>query len=615
MVDSIDKSADGPKEKDSHGELVMDIFSRIDTFTQGCKLYSEEHKKLDDFANRAFETIEPFLTKYGDFSVSIKSSRILYGDFDVYSETERDGFCYKLHQQGVKKIIFINGLQKKEFTRFLKILGTNFSKGDNFGHDIVTLLWEECLENIHYTAIETFSRDSAMGGGQGDGDAEGDVFDKEDSVDDVDAAEIMDQIDGFIDTIIGGDSDSSSDLVSVVINKDDLKLMRDRTDILDEIKVVDGGLDTKVAEWKDSLNEEVITSITSSFLDDKENLSDRYALMLSHLLVRVPDDTAYSSIEERFLQYVSILLQTDDLNVLKLLITNVKSMMVKAHKAGMMRYKLLLKSLRKIINETNQLMWASKLAQEDSESQEGLLNVISIIPWGPSPVLLNMIELVDSLQSRKKLVRKLWDNPNFPKKAVALVISQSRLAEEYFKLAVEEIEYDGFEIVLACLDHADDKIVAQAIRSFRDIDDKRLIVKMKSFLSSSSSMIKVAALRYLANNGDKETLETGRKYLLDFETLLKDSQESKAWIKTYARLNKDEMYKIIEYWLSAKKLVLGKKKAHALYSLALFGYSVIPDERSIEGLEKFLKRRFLDKELKTEAKNNITQLNNRMKKQ
>jgi len=160
-----------------------------------------------------------------------------------------------------------------------------------------------------------------------------------------------------------------------------------------------------------------------------------------------------------------------------------------------------------------------------------------------------------------------------------------------------------------------DKIVAQAIRSFRDIDDKRLIVKMKSFLSSSSSMIKVAALRYLANNGDKETLETGRKYLLDFETLLKDSQESKAWIKTYARLNKDEMYKIIEYWLSAKKLVLGKKKAHALYSLALFGYSVIPDERSIEGLEKFLKRRFLDKELKTEAKNNITQLNNRMKKQ
>ncbi len=131
--------------------------------------------------DETYALVRKYLDSSGDFILRIKPNEILVGSEPVYQSSEKmDNLALFFFKDGIKEIVFKEGLSSSELEEFLKLIGMHFDRDDTISEDFASSTWEKGFANIKLVINDLFFQ-AGDGSGVGfQGDEMGDGMGEED---------------------------------------------------------------------------------------------------------------------------------------------------------------------------------------------------------------------------------------------------------------------------------------------------------------------------------------------------------------------------------------------------------------------------------------------------
>src|SRR3989337_187455 len=95
------------------------------------------------------------LAKYSELKLDIDQFELRYKGKTVYENRDpKDSLAFKIYSDGIRSLIFSEGMEDKEISDFLEIVGKD--RPSDIDDDIVTLLWMKDLPHVTYILAEDY---------------------------------------------------------------------------------------------------------------------------------------------------------------------------------------------------------------------------------------------------------------------------------------------------------------------------------------------------------------------------------------------------------------------------------------------------------------------------
>ncbi|MGH7733053.1 MAG: hypothetical protein ACREOE_04950, partial [Gemmatimonadales bacterium] len=94
----------------------------------------------------------------GDLSFSVTESDFIWDDQSVYHQPSKsESLAWTLFKDGLRLLTFRPGVETDEIVRFLEVINKVRSLPADAEDDLLTLLWEQDFQLIHYTFSEVLT--------------------------------------------------------------------------------------------------------------------------------------------------------------------------------------------------------------------------------------------------------------------------------------------------------------------------------------------------------------------------------------------------------------------------------------------------------------------------
>src|SRR4030067_2651848 len=147
-----------PKEQDdleakARVKSAADVLQTLSKAIKTLKIYPDTSSLRQKFVAELTEKFSKFLDEYGDMILRVKQTEMSYQGEVVYSHpSKEENIAFRLFGDGIREIIFTEGLEEKEILYFIDVITRDCLKEGN--DDVVTLLWEKDFKNIRYLVVE-----------------------------------------------------------------------------------------------------------------------------------------------------------------------------------------------------------------------------------------------------------------------------------------------------------------------------------------------------------------------------------------------------------------------------------------------------------------------------
>lgn len=154
---SVTKLEDPKEQDDLDAKAVVksatDVLQTLSKAIKTLKIYPDTSPLRQRFVAELTEKFSNFLDEYGDMILRVKQTEMSYQGEVVYSHpSKEENIAFRLFGDGIREIIFTEGLEEKEILDFMDVITRDCSReGDD---DVVTLLWEKDFKNIRYLVVE-----------------------------------------------------------------------------------------------------------------------------------------------------------------------------------------------------------------------------------------------------------------------------------------------------------------------------------------------------------------------------------------------------------------------------------------------------------------------------
>lgn len=159
------------EEVASATEVMLSVVKTSKAF----KMYLANNPLLHRFLDDLMARLTSHIGKYGELKLDIDQFELKCKGKTVYeSRDPKESLAFKMYSDGIRSLIFSEGIEGKEVTDFLEIIGKD--RPSEVDDDIVTLLWMKDLPHITYILAEDYLEFDAKGqagpGGDGSGQQE-----------------------------------------------------------------------------------------------------------------------------------------------------------------------------------------------------------------------------------------------------------------------------------------------------------------------------------------------------------------------------------------------------------------------------------------------------------
>ena len=115
--------------------------------SKALRMYLDNNPVLHRFLEELKTKFAKHLDEYGELKLDIDQFNLKYKGKRVYENREsRDSLAFRMHSDGIRSLIFTEGIEEQEIRDFLEIIGTKSATDTD--DDIVTLLWIKDLPHI-----------------------------------------------------------------------------------------------------------------------------------------------------------------------------------------------------------------------------------------------------------------------------------------------------------------------------------------------------------------------------------------------------------------------------------------------------------------------------------
>jgi len=159
--DEVVEAADVSKEEVT---LATEVFQAIVKTSKGFRMYLPNNPLLARFIDELKGKFGKFLAAHGEYKLDIDQFELRYKGKVIYENRDpKESMAFKMHADGIRFLIFSEGIEEYELCEFLEIVGKD--RPNDVDDDIVTLLWEKNLPHLTYLLAEDFLEFDSVGGG------------------------------------------------------------------------------------------------------------------------------------------------------------------------------------------------------------------------------------------------------------------------------------------------------------------------------------------------------------------------------------------------------------------------------------------------------------------
>jgi len=156
IVGSMGIMITGKQEESVSKEEISsatDLIQAITKTSSALKMYMSNNPLLQRFLEDVKEKMGGHLERYGELKLDINHFEMRYKGKTVYENHDpKESIAFKMHSDGIISLIFNEGIEEREISEFLDIVGKEH-QGD-MDDDIVTLLWTKDLPHVTYIQAE-----------------------------------------------------------------------------------------------------------------------------------------------------------------------------------------------------------------------------------------------------------------------------------------------------------------------------------------------------------------------------------------------------------------------------------------------------------------------------
>lgn len=144
-------------QKQGQVEQARAIFIQLVKGFKNIALHRHNPARFPEHLDRAFQLLIAYLELYPMLAVKVEATSFsLYGQPLLPSGTD-ESLAYRFHRDGIRHLIFRQGIDSSELVRFALIATTNFEDPAHRGEDILGALWNAELEHVEHLVVEGFS--------------------------------------------------------------------------------------------------------------------------------------------------------------------------------------------------------------------------------------------------------------------------------------------------------------------------------------------------------------------------------------------------------------------------------------------------------------------------
>jgi hypothetical protein len=135
-------------------EEIKRLVQLLNNTLKSLLLYPANNPLPKEFKRKLFLGLTEFLDEHDELKLDIEASRLVYEGVAVYEEgAKEEGLVHLLHQDGMRELAFVKGLEAFEIDDFLEVMELCLKSRD-LEEDLVTMLWEKDLNNIKYLVVD-----------------------------------------------------------------------------------------------------------------------------------------------------------------------------------------------------------------------------------------------------------------------------------------------------------------------------------------------------------------------------------------------------------------------------------------------------------------------------
>lgn len=142
-------------------EAIRGAFRELEKLVKNIGLYGEGHQSVDRFRTSLGAALGMALKGRSRVELRVSQYEFALYEQSIYENPNPEGnFIYKFYLDGIRRLIFLEGVPTEEVNEFLDILMLDWTDPALFEDDTVTMLWTKQFKFIDYAVVDSFSDDT-----------------------------------------------------------------------------------------------------------------------------------------------------------------------------------------------------------------------------------------------------------------------------------------------------------------------------------------------------------------------------------------------------------------------------------------------------------------------
>lgn len=555
-------------EEAAAAEAAKEFFFLLLKGIKNIGIYRHAENRYVEFLGPAHASLEAFLGQHQVLPLKIGPYSLEYKKHVVYEEHDKENLTYKFYRDGLRYLVFREGIPVEELLRFVLLSIGSVSEDALFQEDMITRLWKEEFQFIEHVVVEGFGF--------------GDLSEEEVEVE-------VEKIIGYLRKQLSANSEDITRFAR--LSAEDLELE------LNDLDQVRGG----IVSGRPATDDDKTHVQEELYFEDKNRLFAKMVLILFQILELECTGSDYDMLLESFTQVLDTLLVSEDVKGAVALMQRFESIAERPLPADRGQLvKRLADAFKRRMIEPQRLDTVGQYLALNRELDEGAVrSYLGLCGEEEIVPLVDMLSGMERQEARRLLVEVLAHigRKHVDVFARRLDHNSSNVVKDMLAI-IHRIDPDNkISLIARCLDHPNIMIRLEGLKALAKSDEDVALRYIEKAMQDADLQLRLGAYRALAQKSPARAAPVFIKRMQADEFMALDQRERIAVVTALGETRTQPALDYLASIFDQRANLFARGKINELKSLAIVGLAAMRNVPAFKVLAREVQNKKNGKEL------------------
>lgn len=536
----------GGMHDEADDAVAQDIAQMFALLLKGLKnigIYRHAENRYTEFLAPAHQMMTGFLEREMILPLKLGPYTLEFKKRVIYEDQNKENLTYKFYRDGMRFLIFRQGLPVEELLRFLLLILDSHADASYAHEDTITRLWKEDFRFIEYIVVEGFE------------------------FGDMTPEQVEIEVDRIVSYLRKQLEANSADVTRFArLDVEDLKLE------LSDVDQVRGG----IISGRPARSEDKQWVQDELYLEEKKRLFAKMVLILFQLLERDCRESDLAAMTESFVQVLDSLLVSEDVRGAVAVLHRFDKIGTKntlgEEQRGLVRR--IRDTFARRMAEPERLQTVTQyMALSKNLDELAVKSYLSVLTADQVPLLLDMLEGMERAEARRILVEvcaELGKN-DVDQFALRLSHRSSNVVKDMLAIIDRIDPPNKLDLYAKCLDHPNIVVRLDVLKTIGRASGDRALKYLEKAARDPEIQLRMQAYRMLAVRSSERAVPLLGEVFAAPDFLERDKREQAAIVLGLGDARTPEALQILTAPLLVKTTLFNRAKTTDMKLLSIRG--------------------------------------------